>query len=76
MAIEPEPITTLPEAPATLRRDKRREGRDHRRIPSRPVYERPIIRRSSQSHRPTGPLNWKAALRNQVRDDLPALRGP
>ena len=61
MPIEPEPIATFPEAPATLGRDERRQRRDHRRIPSCPVHEGPIVRRPAESHRATGPLNRKAA---------------
>ena len=61
MPIEPKPIATLPEAPATLRRHQRGERRDHRRIASGPVHEGPIVRGPSQPHRLTGPLNRKAA---------------
>ena len=76
MPIEPEPITTFPEAPATLGRHERGQGRDHRRIPSRPVYERSVVRGSTESHRSTGPLNRKAIDRHQVSDDLPPFSRP
>ncbi len=76
MPIETEPITTLPEAPATLRRHQSREGRDDRGIPSGPIYEGTIVCRPSQRDCATGPLNWKAALRDQVGDDLPAFSRP
>ena len=76
MPVEPEPIATLPEAPATLRDDERRESCDHGRIPSCTIHERPIVRRPAESYCGTGPLNRKAALTDQVRDDLPPFSGP
>ena len=76
LPVEPESITTFPKAPATLGRDERRQCRNHRRIAPGPVHERPVVRGPAQSHRRTGPLNRKAALRDQMRDDLPPLSGP
>ena len=57
MPVEPEPIATLPEAPATLGRDERRERRDHRRIPPGPIHERPVVRRPAHptADRPAEP---------------------
>jgi hypothetical protein len=52
------------------------ERRNDRRIPSRPIHHRTIIRRPPEPYRAVGPLNWKAIHRNQVGDDLPPLGGP
>lgn len=76
MAIEPEPITTLPEAPATLGRHECRERCDHRRIALGLVYERPVVRGPAHPHRATGPLHRKAVYRHQVRDDFPPFSRP
>ena len=76
MAIEPEPSPTFPEAPATLGRHERREGRDDRSIATRPGHQRPIVGGPSQPDGATGPLNWKAVHRDEVRHDLPPFRGP
>jgi len=75
MAIESEPITTLPEAPATLGRHERRQRRDHRRIPSRPFCQGPIVRGPSHANRTTGLLNRKTTLCDQVGNGLPTFSG-
>jgi hypothetical protein len=74
--IEPESITALPEAPATFCRPQGREGGDDRGIASSPIYEGPVVRGPSHPDCPTGLLNRKAALRDQVRHDLPPLSRP
>jgi hypothetical protein len=76
MSVEPESVTTLPEAPATLRGHEGREGGNHRRIAPGPVHEGPVVRRPAHSYCGTGPLSRKAALKNHVGHDLPPLGGP
>jgi len=74
--IQPEPIATLPEAPAAFGGHEGGERRDHRRIPPRPLHARPIVRRPTQAHGAAGLLNWKAIHGHEVRDDLPPFRRP
>ena len=76
MAEVPQPIATLPDPPPTLGRHERGQRRDHRRIPTGPIHERPIVRGPMQSHCPTGPLNRKAVHRHEMRDDLPPFSRP
>ena len=76
MAEVPQPIATLPESSATLGRHERGQGRNHRRIPPRPIHKRLIVRGAAQSHCTAGPLNRKAVHRHQMRDDLPSVSRP
>ena len=74
--VDPKPITIFPEPPARLRGAQRGQRLNHRRIALGPIHQGPIVRGSPKSHCLTGPLNWKAAHRDQVRHDLPPLSRP
>jgi|CXWL01.1.fsa_nt_gi hypothetical protein len=75
MPIEPQSIATRPEAPATLGRHERGAGDNHRRIPSSPIHEGPVVRRLAESYRSAGSLNQETIHRDKMDDDLPPLSG-
>ena len=75
MPVEPEPITTLPESPATLGCDQGCERRNDWGVAPCPIDPWSVVRRSPKSNCATGPLNRETIHRDEMGDDLPPLSG-
>ncbi len=70
------PTHILPESPVGVRDTQGHQGLNDRCIALGPLHHGSIVRGAPKPHRLTGPLNWKAAHRDEVRNQLPPLSRP
>src|SRR3954452_10239280 len=72
--LQPEPIETLPEAPAAVHGDDRHQGSDHCRVGTRARPRRPVVRRPRQPHHATGAADGELMLLHQHLEHLSLRR--